>query len=362
MRGSRASESTSGVERDPGEVQASRRPQRRELVDEGAQAEVGVGAVWHRPGLVPADDLVLLHGFTQTSASWDGVLRELAGRYRAYAPDLGEGPWGSELDRLEALAPPRFTLCGYSMGGRLALALALRIPDRVERLVLISASPGLANDGERAARRSADGALADRIEAIGVEAFARAWATQPLFAGQAAEVRTAAHADRLRRSAGSHAAQLRGLGTGVMPPLWERLRELPMPVTPSSANATRSSAPSPRRWASRPWSCRARGTPSRWRRRPRLRRTWRCPEPLALPESGGSLARMLRTTRTYRRGKAALTWLGEWRLPPPERRAARAARDAERRMWLERDDTSHLASRRAAATEAERRRWAGWGE
>jgi 2-succinyl-6-hydroxy-2,4-cyclohexadiene-1-carboxylate synthase len=180
---------------------------------------------------VAADDLVLLHGFTQTRASWDGVVRELAGRYRALVPDLSAGPWEAELDRLEALAPPTFTLAGYSMGGRLALALALRIPERVERLVLISVSPGLANDGERATRRAADAALADRIEAIGVEAFARAWATQPLFAGQSPEVRAAAHADRLRRSASVHAAQLRGLGTGVMPPLWERLSELTMPVT-----------------------------------------------------------------------------------------------------------------------------------
>ena len=178
---------------------------------------------------MPAD-LVLLHGFTQTGASWDGVVRELAGRYRALAPDLGAGPWEAELDRLEALAPPTFTLAGYSMGGRLALALALRVPERVRRLVLVSASPGLADDGERAARRAADEALARRIEAIGAEAFAREWAAQPLFAGQSPEVAAAAHADRLRRSAAEHAAQLRGLGTGVMPPLWDRLGELAMPA------------------------------------------------------------------------------------------------------------------------------------
>jgi 2-succinyl-6-hydroxy-2,4-cyclohexadiene-1-carboxylate synthase len=188
---------------------------------------------------VPAD-LVLLHGFTQTGASWDGVVRELAGRYRAAAPDrerrpltpdIGAGPWEAELDRLEALVPPRFTLAGYSMGGRLALALALRIPARVERLVLVSASPGLADPAERAARRDADAALADRIEAIGADAFAREWAAQPLFAGQPPAVAAAAHADRLRRSAAEHAAQLRGLGTGAMPPLWDRLAELTMPVT-----------------------------------------------------------------------------------------------------------------------------------
>jgi 2-succinyl-6-hydroxy-2,4-cyclohexadiene-1-carboxylate synthase len=180
--------------------------------------------------VVPAD-LVLLHGFTQTGASWDGVIRELAGRYRALAPDLGPGPWEAELDRLEALVPAAFTLCGYSMGGRLALALALRVPERVRRLVLVSASPGLADAGERAARRAADEALADRIEATGVEAFAREWGAQPLFAGQPADVAAMAHADRLRRGAGELAAQLRGLGTGTMPSLWLRLGELPMPVS-----------------------------------------------------------------------------------------------------------------------------------
>jgi 2-succinyl-6-hydroxy-2,4-cyclohexadiene-1-carboxylate synthase len=181
-------------------------------------------------GLVPAD-LVLLHGFTQTGASWDGVVRELAGRYRATVPDLGAGPWEAELDRLEAEVPGEFTLAGYSMGGRLALALALRIPSRVRRLVLVSASPGLADAFVREERRAADEVLAARIEAIGTEAFAREWAAQPLFAGQPPAVAEAAHEDRLRRSATEHAAQLRGLGTGSMPSLWERLGELSMPVT-----------------------------------------------------------------------------------------------------------------------------------
>ena len=117
------------------------------------------------------------------------------------------------------------------MGGRLALALALRRPERVRRLVLVSASPGLADEEERAARRAADEALADRIEAIGAAAFAREWAAQPLFAGQPDAVTALAHEDRLRRSAAEHAAQLRGLGTGVMPSLWDRLEELAMPVT-----------------------------------------------------------------------------------------------------------------------------------
>jgi 2-succinyl-6-hydroxy-2,4-cyclohexadiene-1-carboxylate synthase len=184
--------------------------------------------------------LVLLHGFTQTRQSWRRTVAALDGHPHALAPDLpGHGlaaerrpaSFAACAAYVRALGGERFALCGYSMGGRLALGLALRIPERVRRLVLVSASPGLADAGERAARRAADEALADRIEAIGVEAFAREWAAQPLFAGQPAEVAAAAHADRVRRSTTELAAQLRGLGTGAMPPLWERLGELRMPVS-----------------------------------------------------------------------------------------------------------------------------------
>ena len=68
---------------------------------------------------------------------------------------------------------------------------------------------------------------------------------------------------------------------------------------------------------------------------------------------------MFRTTRTARRGLAALRWLAEWRLPAPERRAARAERAALRMLSLERDNTEHTPWRRAAALEAERRRDGG---
>ena len=70
---------------------------------------------------------------------------------------------------------------------------------------------------------------------------------------------------------------------------------------------------------------------------------------------------MLRTTRTARRGRVALTWVGEWRLPGPERRAARAERATLAALRLERDNTEHTPWARAAALEAERRRWGGYG-
>ena len=66
---------------------------------------------------------------------------------------------------------------------------------------------------------------------------------------------------------------------------------------------------------------------------------------------------MFRTSRTAMRGRAALTWMGEWRLPGPERRAAHAEREAERQMRRERDDNSYSPDRRAAAHDAEVHRY-----
>jgi 2-succinyl-6-hydroxy-2,4-cyclohexadiene-1-carboxylate synthase len=186
------------------------------------------------------EDVVLLHGFTQTGASWEPVIRALDPRYRALAPDLrGHGTasdrhpvsFEAVLADLDSLVAPGTLLAGYSMGGRIALTYALARPGRVARLVLLGAGPGLEDPAERAQRRAADRALAQRVEQIGVPAFARAWGSQPLFADQPPAVAEAAHADRLCQTAAGLAAALRGLGSGTMEPLWDRLGELEIPVT-----------------------------------------------------------------------------------------------------------------------------------
>jgi len=188
--------------------------------------------------MLPA--LVLLHGFTQTRQSWRRTAQALAPRYRAVVPDLpGHGQavhrtasFDACAAYVRALAPaPAFTLAGYSMGGRIALTAAFALADRLDRLVLIGASPGLADAAERQARRAADETLADRIVEIGVEAFAREWAALPLWEGQPERVRAAANADRLRNTPEGLASALRGLGTGVMEPLWDALPSLAVPVT-----------------------------------------------------------------------------------------------------------------------------------
>ncbi len=179
-------------------------------------------------------DLVLLHGFTNTGACWGPVLAAAGERYRALAPDI-RGHGSASAARPVTLAAvlddiaPTDILVGYSMGGRIALHAALA--GRAQRLILLSASPGIADDSERARRRDEDEELAARVERWSIEEFAGRWAQTPILAGLTPELAAQAHADRLRSTPAGLAAALRGLGTGALPPLWDRLHELTIPVT-----------------------------------------------------------------------------------------------------------------------------------
>ncbi len=125
-----------------------------------------------------------------------------------------------------------FTLAGYSQGGRLALHVALAHPGLVTRLVLVSATAGIEDPAQRARRLEADAALAAWMERDGrlMTEVADRWGAQALFATQPPEVAALARADRLSNQPADLAAALRGIGTGVMAPLWHRLGELTMPV------------------------------------------------------------------------------------------------------------------------------------
>jgi 2-succinyl-6-hydroxy-2,4-cyclohexadiene-1-carboxylate synthase len=169
------------------------------------------------------------------------VIAALRERYRAVAPDIrGHGDAAAAVPvtleaviaDIEALAPPRaFTLAGYSMGGRISLHAALAMPARVGRLVLIGASPGIADVHERIERRLADEQLAGEIERSSIEEFAAQWARAPVLSGMPDDVLARVQRDRLRNAPTGLARALRGLGTGALPSLWGRLEELQMPVT-----------------------------------------------------------------------------------------------------------------------------------
>lgn len=188
------------------------------------------------------ESIVLLHGFSGTSRAWDGVLERLdRERYLPLAIDLpGHGEaadaprpitFAGCVAHVLERAPARFALCGYSLGGRIALHVALAAPERVSRLVLVSTSAGIEDAGERAQRRAADRRLADELEKIPFEDFIERWRTQPLFAAEPPQARALAREDQRRNRPEALADALRGIGTGEMEPLWDRLHELSMPVT-----------------------------------------------------------------------------------------------------------------------------------
>jgi 2-succinyl-6-hydroxy-2,4-cyclohexadiene-1-carboxylate synthase len=188
------------------------------------------------------ESLVLLHGFSGTHRAWDQVLALLDHeRYRPLALDLpghgaaAESPrpitFSACTEAVLGAAPEQFVLTGYSLGGRVAMHVALAAPERVTRLVLIACNPGIEDPDERAARHDSDEALARDLERIPFEDFIERWRTQPLFAADPPEVGALARADQRRNDPDALAAVMRGLGTGEMQPLWDRLGELRMPVT-----------------------------------------------------------------------------------------------------------------------------------
>jgi 2-succinyl-6-hydroxy-2,4-cyclohexadiene-1-carboxylate synthase len=183
-----------------------------------------------------AETVVLLHGFAGTRHSWDLVADRLdAERYRPLALDLrGHGAaraarpitFAACADDVAAAAPERFVLCGYSLGGRIALHVALGRPDRVSRLVLVATTAGIEDPARREERRRADERLAAETERASIESFAERWMAQPLFAGTPPEAARHWRADLIRNDPAALAAVLRGVGAGAMAPLWDRLGEL----------------------------------------------------------------------------------------------------------------------------------------
>ena len=192
--------------------------------------------------------LVLLHGFTGDMTTWDPFLNLWPGYTKVCFDIIGHGKSDSPadptrytmdhavndiLDVLDEMQIGSFLLLGYSMGGRLALHIAMTEPDRVWALMLASASPGIEDEGERAARARSDNAIADEIERNGLEAFVDKWQSQPLFASQAKllpDVRDRQRAQRLQNNPVGLANSLRGMGAGNQEYLMPYAGALGMPV------------------------------------------------------------------------------------------------------------------------------------
>ena len=186
--------------------------------------------------------LVALHGFTQHGGSFEELASCLD--VGVLAIDL-PGHGASEIHPitfevavdvigsvLESFSSPVAVL-GYSQGGRIALGLVVAQPELVDRVVLVSASSGIEDSERREERRLSDGALADRIEEIGVPAFVDEWLGAGLFEAlrrRPEEWRSRDRRIRLENTAAGLAAALRGIGQGAQPYLGRHLRDSPTPA------------------------------------------------------------------------------------------------------------------------------------
>lgn len=193
--------------------------------------------------------LLLLHGFTGCAEAWGArLLASLASRRRVLAVDLpGHGasslpPRGrlslSALVEdlcgfLDRAGVDRAVWVGYSMGGRVALGAGVLRPERVDALVLESASPGLASAAERRERREQEDEWARALEREGLSNFVERWMGLPLFASQQdlpGRVRALEKARRLEGSREGWLMALRELGASRQPSFWDDLGKVGSPV------------------------------------------------------------------------------------------------------------------------------------
>jgi 2-succinyl-6-hydroxy-2,4-cyclohexadiene-1-carboxylate synthase len=184
--------------------------------------------------------ILFLHGFMGNCQDFSPTISLLSENFYCLAVDLpGHGKtqvFGGEdcynmpntaqalIGLLDSLKIEKCFLFGYSMGGRLALYMSLYFPERFNKVVLESSSPGLQNTQQRQQRLQSDLELAKELEKSNLKDFLLTWYNQPIFQS------LKKHPDfnhlikhRLENNSIELAKSLRNLGIGNQPSLWEQL-------------------------------------------------------------------------------------------------------------------------------------------
>ncbi len=177
--------------------------------------------------------MVFIPGFMQPAEAWAPVAERLPERYPSVLLRHREREREGRLEEIRAAAeaaPGGAVLCGYSLGGRLALNAAVRDPARYAALVTVGSSAGIEERTARAARAEADAKLAGWMETQPIEQIVERWERQPLFADQSDALVEEQRPGRLAQDPLSLALLLRTAGQGAMDPVWGQLHTLEMPV------------------------------------------------------------------------------------------------------------------------------------
>lgn len=184
---------------------------------------------------------LFIHGFAGSARGFDHLeplLGEAVTATCVQLPGHASTPpardWDSVVDDVGALlsgAP--WVVVGYSQGARIALAVAQKFPERVDRLILESGGAGFRRRHDRLLRRRADAALAELITTRGVEAFVAHWEQLPLFAGLrtlSPQMQESLRTRRVNHTAEGLANALEVMGQGAQPDLWPGLQSLRVPT------------------------------------------------------------------------------------------------------------------------------------
>ena len=197
----------------------------------------------------PSDPpIVFLHGFMGSGQDWAEVIDVLSDTYYCLAIDLpghgkslhftdnrsytiSEASLGV-VDAMNKAGISPAPIVGYSMGGRLALNLAIHHRHVCSRLIIESATAGIADENDRALRLAEDEKRALELEQGEFEDFLRTWYRQPIFASLVDSEEELQDVLRQRRKnePAELAKALRGMSVGAQAPLWESLPRLNMPV------------------------------------------------------------------------------------------------------------------------------------
>jgi 2-succinyl-6-hydroxy-2,4-cyclohexadiene-1-carboxylate synthase len=140
--------------------------------------------------------LLFLHGFMGNTVEWETIVPFLSGNFFCIVMDLpghgltvvqNEDDYRMEkcaanlMAFLDTLNISTCHLVSYSMGGRLAFYLAIFYPERFDKIIIESASPGLQTEHERRARVKHDRKMARQLEALPLNQFLQTWYGQPIF-------------------------------------------------------------------------------------------------------------------------------------------------------------------------------------